>query len=371
MFRVINRLDSSRPARHIVAVTQALAAEWPALLVIGPESPAESLSKVPTLNVRRVPEGRSVRPIQELLRLSGMRRLIAVERPWLLETHMAKAGSVGRLAASMSTWRPKTVHVVYGHALTGQLRALPTRALLEVERGLARGTDRLVAITSEIRDEMLAFGVGRPAQWRVIPVGVAPEDAGRKVDLVGGLRGHIGIPPDVCLAGSFARLSPVQDYATLIEAVRRTPSLHLVIAGESAGRAALEKQVVTAGLGDRIHLAGWWEGIPGVMSEVDIVVLASPSGASSTALMEAARAGRAVVATDVGGVRDIVHDGESGLVVPPGDPEALARGMRELQRDGSKRRAMGQAARVVADSVALEGTLDALRQLYGELGAPV
>ncbi|HUC38084.1 MAG TPA: glycosyltransferase [Acidimicrobiales bacterium] len=359
ILRVVTTLEDGSVSRHVLAVTRAVDTEHPAVLVAGYPSLERGELRDSAVSTQRVPLVRAVSPLYDARALFALRGMVATHRPWMVETHMAKAGTLGRLAALTSDPRPKTIHTFHRHALRDYLRSAVARAFIEVERRLARSTDRLVALTPETRDECLDLGIGKASQWRIVPLALEPDPP-----LV--LRRSLGIPPDVLLAGTFAGREGDTDHATLLEAVRLTPGLHLVIVGDGYDRAILGKSIHVAGLDDRVHLAGWLGDIPGTMHEVDLVAVSSRSRASPAELEKAAQAGRPLVAAAVGDTGSIVREGITGFQVPPCDPESMSQRFRALS-DEAKRREMGQAASPLAKRLAIEPTIAAIRELYGEL----
>jgi glycosyltransferase involved in cell wall biosynthesis len=237
------------------------------------------------------------------------------------------------------------VHTFHGHVLEGYFGRGSQRAFIEVERQLARCSDALVAVSSEIRDQLLDLGIGRPAQFTVIPVGLdlahfLAVDRPRGI-----LRNHLGLTPDVPLVGAVGRLVPVKDNETLLTAVQPLPGVHLALVGDGELRGPLEARARSLGMADRVHFTGWWEDLPGAYSDLDVVALTSRNEGTPLALIEAGAAGRPVVSTDVGGVRSVVADGVSGVLTPPGDPSAVSRALARLLAEPESRRRMGLAGR--------------------------
>jgi glycosyltransferase involved in cell wall biosynthesis len=273
--------------------------------------------------VRRVPLVRSLSVPTDLRAVVVVRALLKSERPRLLHTHMAKAGTVGRMAAvSLGRRRPVTVHTFHGHVLDSYFRPAVERSFLEVERRLARHTDALVTVSPEIRDQLLDLRIGRADQYRVIALGLPLQ---RFFDArPGGLRERLGIGSDVPLVGAVGRLVPVKDLGTLLEAVALLDGVHVALVGDGESRLALEDKAAALGLDGRAHFTGWWDDVAGAFAELDVVALSSVNEGTPVALIEALAAARPVVATAVGGVAHVVEDGVTGLLVPKEDPAALA-----------------------------------------------
>jgi glycosyltransferase involved in cell wall biosynthesis len=366
--RLITRLNVGGPARQALLLTHHLADDFPTTLGAGRPTASEGELLDERVPVRRLPLVRPLRPVVDARAVVAVRRLLRETDARILHTHMAKAGTVGRTAARTLSPRPRTVHTFHGHVLDGYFSAPVRSAFVEIERRLARVTDVLVAISDEIRDELLDLGIGRPSQYRVIPLGfdLAPffaVEGGR-----GELRARLGLAPDVPLVGIIGRLVPIKDHVTAFQAMARLPGVHLAVVGDGELRADLEARVRRMHLDRRVHFTGWMTDVASVVSDVDVVVLTSRNEGTPVSLIEAAACGRAAVATDVGGVRAVVEDGVNGYLARPGDAEQLAAFLDRVLRDVEGRRRMGEAGRArVRDRFSQERLLRDVRDLYGEL----
>jgi glycosyltransferase involved in cell wall biosynthesis len=327
-------------------LSRELAVRHPNLLAAGRPAPSEGELTDEAVHVHHLPLVRPVRPASDARSFVAVRRLLRATRPRVLHTHMAKAGTVGRLAAlSVRTGRPRLVHTYHGHVLDGYFGRATQRTFIEVERRLARRTDVLIAISPEVRDELLDLGIGRADQYRVISFGLE-LDPFRLVDGPrGDLRAQLGLDPHIPLVGVVGRLVPIKAVDVLIKAMTRLPDVHLAVLGDGDQRSELEALATKLDIAHRVHFTGWWRDIASAMSDFDIVALSSNNEGTPVALIEALAAARPVVATDVGGVRHVVHDGDNGLLVPAGDPDALARALDTLLKDPGLRRRFGLAGR--------------------------
>lgn len=338
---LLTRLNIGGPAGQALLLAKGLAPDFEALLAAGTPAAKEGELTDPEVRVHRVPLVRPVRPATDLRAFTVLRRLVNDAGPGLVHTHMAKAGTLGRLAVLSSgppAKRPRLVHTFHGHVLEGYFGGPQQSAFIALERLLARRTDVLVAVSPEVRDELVDLGVGKPAQYRVIPLGLdlAPflaigtggRSGGNEAE--GKLRAALGLGPDVPLAGIPGRLVPVKDHETLFSALATVPDVHLAVLGDGELRQTLEGMAHSLGIAGRTHFTGWWEDMPGALADLDVVVLSSRNEGTPVALIEALAAGRPVIATDVGGVRHVVQDSETGWLAPPGDPAALAELLRRV-----------------------------------------
>ncbi len=321
--------------------------------------------------------GRSLRVMDDLRAFWRVTRLLFRERPDVVHTHTSKAGMVGRAAAIVYNLltpgrrRCVIIHTFHGHVFEGYFSPLVTRGVLAIERTLARVTDRIVTISPRQRDDIVGrYRIAAAAKVVVVPLGL---DLQPLLDLPPGggcLRRRLNIPADAVVVGFVGRLVPIKDAGTLLRAFaaarRQQPDLHLVIAGDGQMRAPLLDLAGALGVAAHVHAIGWWNGpLTTLYEAMDVCALSSLNEGTPVALIEAMAAGVAVVSTAVGGVPDIVEDGVTGLLVPPGDVARLAAALLALSANPSRRAAMGAAGRRHAARHFMHGRLvDDIERLY-------
>jgi glycosyltransferase involved in cell wall biosynthesis len=378
--RVISRLNVGGPAIHTILLAAGLdPAAFDSRLYIGTPGPREGdllpLALARGVRPIAVPGlGRSIHPGRDLSALARLVREFRAFRPHIVHTHAAKAGALGRLAAWL-TRVPVTVHTFHGHVLHGYFSPPVTAAFRAIERILARTTTRIVAISPRQRDDLLAMSIGRPERMRVIPLGLELDRFLDAQARRGRLRAHLRLPAEARLVGIVARLVPIKDHRTFFAAAARVaradPATHFVVAGDGPLRADLEAAARQAGLSERAHFLGWWEDLAALYADLDVVALSSRNEGTPVSLLEAMAAGLPVVATAVGGVPDVVRHGETGLLVPAGDPASLAAALGSLLADPERRSALGLAGRRAAYPAHDAKTLVARTEaLYRALAAP-
>jgi glycosyltransferase involved in cell wall biosynthesis len=367
VLQLVTRLNIGGPARHILAL--AADAGMQTSVVAGRPPTSEGELSDPRVNVTYVPLMRPLSPAADARAYRAVRRLLVERRPEVLHTHMAKAGAIGRVAAASLRRRPRTVHTFHGHVLAGYFSRRAERAFLEVERRLARRTDVLVAVSGEIRDALLGRGVGRPEQWRVVPLGFDLRPFA-EAEPTGDLRRSLGIPADAPLVGMVGRLTAIKDHRTALLAIQDVPDCHLVVVGDGELRESLERFTRDLGLENRVHFTGWRTDVAAVYADLDVALLTSLNEGTPVSLIEASAAGVPCVATNVGGVASVVQNGRTGVLVPPGDFAATAAKLRRLLNESRVSERMGEAARTRArEHFSLTASLQAHRSLYAELSA--
>lgn len=336
-------------------------------LAAGPEAGPEGVLQVPEgIVFHRIPTlVREIRPLADLRALWDLYWLMARGYD-VVHTHTSKAGVLGRIAARLAGV-PVVVHTPHGHVYHGYGGRVRSRLFVWVERLLARWTDVLVALTESERREHLAEKVGRAEQWCVIPSGVEIERYRKPTPL---RRSDLGLPEASFVVGCVARLVPVKGIEDAVTATAQlvdlTPPVHLVLVGDGPQRGALQKLAGQLGVRERVHFLGLRRDVPDLLPVFDILVLPSRNEGMGRVLVEAQAAGVPVVATRVGGVPDLVSEGQTGRLVPPGDPAALAAAIRSLAEDRAALTQMRDAARAhVAECLSAEAMVASLEAVYG------
>jgi len=289
-------------------------------------------------------------------------RLIQACRPTIVHTHLQSANLYGRLAARLARTPivVATEHNVYADK--------PRRYVL-AERLLARTTDVLIAVSEQVRT-FLSRQLGlRPSAIRVIRNGVAR--AAPSAARVEALRARLGAVSGVRI-GTVASLTPKKGHAFLLRAVARLAdrgtACTLLLAGDGPERARLEALAADLRIADRVHFLGAVPNVADVLALVDVFALPSLVEGLPLALLEAMLAGKAVVATSVGGVPEVVTSGVNGLLVAPGREDDLAAAIATLAESDALRDRLGAGARETVEGNFTEaGYLDALSGLYLEL----
>ncbi|MGH2812805.1 MAG: glycosyltransferase [Actinomycetota bacterium] len=369
--RVITRLNLGGPAHQAEVLQQRLPSlGFGSELVWGACSAHEVMSVNPSGQHTHLPElRRQPDPRRDWRALHRLEEILRDRRPRIVHTHMAKAGALGRTAARRTNV-PVTVHTFHGHVLRGYFSEPVARFYLSIERRLARWTDALVAVSPAIREELLSLGIGKPDQWRVIPIGLELDRLLNGLPPKREARSALGLPQEPPLVAILGRLVPVKDHVTFLESAARVaarrPDVEFVVAGDGERRPDLERRAAGL-LGGRVHFLGWVRDVTSLYSAVDAVVLTSRNEGTPVALIEAGAAGLPVVATDVGGVRDVVVDGVTGYLAPPGDPAVIGSRLVALLDEPALGRSLGARARVLMRRYSADRLAAEIADLYFEL----
>ncbi len=335
---VIARLNIGGPATHVVQLAAGLPAErFEVRLIAGREGRGEGsmryLAERAGLDTYWIPELSPALAPSNAIAFWKILRQVRRWRPDIVHTHTAMAGALGRTAAHLAHV-PVVVHTFHGHVLRGYFSP-PAEALFRaIERGLARRSDRLVTLSSRLREDLVALGVAPQEKIQVIPLGMEFGALLATPRRQGELRRELAISPDAPLVGSVGRLVPIKNHALLLRAARRMVDLgtpaQFVIVGDGELRAQLEHLSAQFGLETRVHFLGWRENLAPIYSDLDLLALTSENEGTPVAVLEAMAAGVPVVASLGGRGAGCDPCGRDG------HPGQLARGRGLCAGDGRR-----------------------------------
>jgi glycosyltransferase involved in cell wall biosynthesis len=411
VLRIIARLNVGGPAKHVAWLAAGLRERGvECTLVAGVVPPGEDdmgyFAAGLGVEPQVIPEmSREISP-KDALTVWKLYRLMLRERPDVVHTHTAKAGTVGRAAGLLYKWltpsaawgRPRRcrfVHTYHGHIFHSYYGRWKTRLFLLVEQALARlGTDRIVVISPQQLEEIHGrFRVGRRGQFRVIPLGIDVEafdgwDARRAP-----ARQRMGARDSDLLVGIVGRLTEIKNHELFLEAAallkqkrEHDPAaggrVRFVLIGDGQLRGRLESHARALGLGDDVEFAGLRDDPEEFYPALDVVALTSHNEGTPLTLIEAMANARACVATAVGGVVDLLGGVEEselrrphrwqvcerGLQVRAGDAEGFAEALAHLVAHPELRDALGERGRrFVSESYSVNRLLADVMRLYEEV----
>ncbi|OLC54089.1 MAG: hypothetical protein AUH92_04730 [Acidobacteria bacterium 13_1_40CM_4_69_4] len=313
---------------------------------------------------------RDLSPLHDLRALLALARLLRGRRFDIVHTHTSKAGALGRLAAAL-TLGPPVVHQPHGHLFYGYHRRFDSGLLILAERLLARLARRQIALSWRGAEEHLARGIGRPGEFSVVRSGIDLRPFRRAGRVRPACRLRLGLRPDEFAVGSLCRLERIKGVEELVRGFARAaggrPRLRLWLVGDGSLRDPLLRMARRAGLADRVSIAGSWVRAQEFLPALDLFVLASRNEGMGRALVEAMASGLPIVATAVGGMPEVLEEGRAGLLVPPGDPQAIAEAIGRLMDDPRLAAELGRRARARSLSFGAGRMNHALLRLYREV----
>lgn len=359
ILRLVTRLNIGGPAIHAVLLTEGVDKHrFETSLVAGLPEDVEGdmswLAERADVKIEYIAElKREVGP-KDFLAFFRILKLIKMIRPHILHTHMAKAGALGR-AAGILAGVPIKIHTFHGHIFEGYFSPFKTRLFILIEKFLGLVTDRVIVVSDSVKDEISGkLKIVPESKCVIIKLGF---DLARFLDneaLRGRLRGELGIAPDTILVGIVGRLVPIKNHkiflATVHKIMDELPGMEIkfLVIGDGELRHHLEGEVKKLGIDNHVIFTGWIKDMAKVYADLDLVTLTSLNEGTPVSLIEAMASARPVVAASVGGVPDIVIDGENGLLTRSDDSEDFADKVVQILRDGKKREEMGLRGREFA-----------------------
>ncbi len=402
ILRIIARLNVGGPARHVVWLADGLRDEFHTVLVAGRVPDGEE-------DMAYVAEAAGIRPIfveemsrelspKDVVALYKLFRLMRHERPDIVCTHTAKAGTVGRAAAFLYRWltlsalvgRPRKLsvtHTFHGHVFHSYYSPFKTRVFIGIEKLLARfATDKIIVISDQqLREIHEQVGIGRRRQFAVVPLGVELTPFADNTAKRRSFRDQLGVDESDIVVGFVGRLTEIKNIPMYLDVAARyqaesensTHNVHFVIAGDGHLRSDLEQFAQKVGI-KNISFVGNRQDVDAVYAGLDIVALTSLNEGTPLSLIEGMASGKPVISTVVGGVTDLIgakieeNDGfvihERGIGVVSEDVEGMLKGLIYLVENERLRKNLAVKGRdFVHSDYSKDRMINDLRILYKEL----
>jgi glycosyltransferase involved in cell wall biosynthesis/ribosomal protein S18 acetylase RimI-like enzyme len=313
---------------------------------------------------------RPIRPLRDLLGSFRLYRFLRRSTYQIVHTHTSKGGFVGRLAAYLARV-PVVVHTVHGFAFHERSSRLAIRFYAVLERIAAHWCDRIISVSEFHRRWALELGICRPGRIVAIPNGTKPPEmsAGVKPEAI---RAQLGVRRSDLLIFNTARLAADKGIAYLIEAAAKLAQRHrrfrVVIAGDGPAREQLETLAADLRVRDLVTFLGFRQDVSELLRAADLIVFPTLREGLSISLLEAMAAGKPIIATSIGCVRDLASQSEMARLVPPADSTALADAIRTVADHPELMTRLGDNARRLFAARYTEGRmLSGYRRLYHQL----
>ena len=387
--RIINRLNLGGPTYNAVYLTKYLAPEFETILVAGVKQKSEESSEfiLKSLGVEPViiPEtSRDISPLKDIHSYNKINSIIKKFKPDIVHTHAAKAGALGRVSA-MRNKVPVLVHTFHGHFFHSYFSSYKTKIFLKIEQYLARHCDAIVALSETQKKELsVDFPVCPPEKIRVIPLGFDlakfshDMEAKRKK-----FREQYHVRENEIAIGIIGRIVPVKNHTLFLNALKivleKTASpLKAFIIGDGEDRDKIESLAVSLNIpystpeknnpDAKLIFTSWIKEIDIAIAGLEIIAMTSLNEGTPVSIIEAQAAGKPVVATSVGGIHDVVINGETALLSPTENAEAFAQNLLLLTENENLRKKMQQKGKeLVEDRFSYKRLVSDMSLLYNEL----
>jgi len=360
VLRIIARLNIGGPAIHTILLSEGLdKSRFETILVSGMTEQGEG-------DMAYLAEEKGVRPIiiPELGRTLSIRNdiiafwklfcLIKSEKPDIIHTHTAKAGTLGRLAGVVYkltfelpalSFKLKLIHTFHGHVLHSYFGRIKSVLFIWTERFLAIFTHKIIAVSESVRKELIGLKISTPQKIISISLGLELE---RYLRIEKNTPGH----RDYKSVGIIGRLVPVKNHRMFLDVAKRLKGtlgsgqrMKFLIVGDGPLRKELEDYVRKLGISEDVVFTGWIRDLEKIYSRLDVVALTSLNEGTPVALIEAQAAACPCVATKVGGVTDVIEEGRSGFLVTSGDTQRFIEALIKLLNNPTLMQSMGEYSR--------------------------
>ncbi len=406
ILRIIARLNVGGPARHVVWLTKELQnEEFQSVLIAGTVPAGEKdmryFADSQGVTPHFLPEmSRELSP-KDIISLFKLYKHIRRERPDIIHTHTAKAGTIGRIAGFLYKWlslsifkgkpRPvKIVHTFHGHVFHSYYGKFKTRVFLTIERFLARfATDKIVVISRQQMEEINGrFRIGRTQQFAVVPLGIDLKMLSGRAERRAILRSEIEATDDAIVIGFVGRLTQIKNVSLLLETARlrkvngrpEVPGMKFAIIGDGHQRASLEKEAASLGIEDLLVFLGNRDDPATFYAGLDIVALTSLNEGTPLSLIEGMAAGCPVISTGVGGVIDLLGEiietadeflvCERGIRVDSRKPKNFYNGLIYLAKNGKVRASLAERGQTfINEKYSKDRLVEDIKSLYRNLAA--
>ena len=206
---------------------------------------------------------------RDVVAIAKVYRVLKRENPHILDTHTAKAGFAGRIAARLAGV-PVVIHTYHGHVWRGYYSSIKSRLLQLMEKGLALWTDQIITVSESVRQEIVEYGIAPLAKIKVVPLGFDLRAFFDCAERRGPFRKEIGVPPDVPLIGTIGRVVPIKNHRQFLDAAKLVlnaiPEARFVIVGDGLIRPDLESYGARSAL-PRVVFAGWRRDLPNIYAD--------------------------------------------------------------------------------------------------------
>ncbi len=365
VLRILNRMAVGGPVLNATYLTRYMQPDYETLLIVGEkeshEKSAAYLASQLGIPYTTIPGmGRSINLASDYTAYRQLKKVIASFRPDIVHTHAAKPGALGRLAASASGV-PVIVHTFHGHIFHSYFNSLKTSFFIKTEQFLGKKSDAIIAISEQQKKELIDFKIAPEKKIHVVPLGFdldrfhQDQEQKRKA-----FRMEFGVTDDEIAIGIIGRLVPVKNHYLFLKAIRHvldhsTKKIRAFIIGDGETRSDLEQMARESGISfsteknlqhsDPLIFTSWRSDVDMINAGLDIICLTSYNEGTPVSLIEAQAANKPIVSTRVGGIADIVKEGQTGLLADVKEPAVFCDHLLRLVEDDALRIQLGSNSR--------------------------
>lgn len=389
VLRIFNRLVVGGPVLNVTYLTKYMAPDYDTLLVVGEkedhEKSAEHLAKqlgIEYVTIKGM--GRSVNPTSDYFAYRELKRLIKSYKPDIVHTHAAKPGALGRLAASGAKV-PVILHTFHGHVFHSYFNSAKTKFFIQTERFLGKRSDAIIAISEQQKKELAhEFKIAPEEKFHVVPLGfdldrfrTGQEEKRKK------FRAEFNLADNEIAIGIIGRLVPVKNHYLFMKAIKHvfdhtSKKVKAFIVGDGETRSDLENVANQAGIAfttenskehnQPLVFTSWRGDVDFINAGLDIICLTSVNEGTPVSLIEAQAANKPIVSTRVGGIADIVLEGETALLADVQDTATFGNHLLSVVENDALRNRLGATSHLhVLEKFSYQRLVKDMSELYYQL----
>ncbi|MCS6934571.1 MAG: glycosyltransferase [Chitinophagales bacterium] len=347
VLRIINRLNLGGPTYNAAYLSKYLSSDYETLLVSGMKDEAEESSEFIVKQLGLTPVYlpdmyRELNPFKDFRTYRELRKIIDKFKPDIVHTHAAKAGAVGRLAASHAGVKG-IVHTFHGHVFHSYFGKSKTKLFIKIEQYLARRTHKIITLSEKQKKDLTEkYRIAPPDKFVIIPLGFdlrrfTENQAWKRKTF----REQYGLDDTTMAVGIIGRLVPVKNHRLFLNAIKEVTKLYngkvrAFLIGDGELRQELEDYCRLLGLcfnnddvkeNNPVTFCGWRKDVDVCLAGLDVVALTSNNEGTPVSLIEAQAAGKPIVSTNVGGIEDVVSKSDYVRLSPPGNTKEFTKNL--------------------------------------------
>ena len=389
VLRIMNRLIVGGPILNALLLTKYMAPEFETLFVVGEkeehEQDARFLLDDLGITPLYIPEmGRSLNAGKDARSYQKLKKIMREFKPDIVHTHAAKPGALGRMAAKAMRV-PVIVHTYHGHVFHSYFNKLKTKAFIQIERHLARQSDGIIAISEQQKKELVDdFKIAPVSKFHLVPLGFnldkfSEDQPAKRISF----RQEFQVKDDEIAIGIIGRMVPVKNHTLFVEGIHHVlkntnRKIKAFIIGDGETRKPIEEMATALSIPFSTQHAtehphplvftSWRSDVDRIYAGLDIVALTSFNEGTPVSLIEAQAANKPIVSTRVGGIADIVKEGETALLSTVDDHMQFSRNLLQLVDDDTMRQQMGHTgSQLVIEKFHYKRLVKDMAELYYHL----
>ncbi len=309
---------------------------------------------------------RSCLPFTDCLALFEILKIIRKIKPDVLHTHSSKAGFIGRIAGRIAGVKV-TVHMPHGHVFYGYFSSVTARVFVFLEKIAALFTDKILTLTEIEKKDYIREKISDDSRIVTIPCGI---DIERYASSSRTVRDEFGISPDQPVIGWVGRIEPVKGCDYFLRAChlikKKMPSARFLLVGEGSSKEEMEELAHYLSISGEVIFADYRTDMPEIMNSIDLLLHTPLNEGLGRVLLEAMTCGKPIVATDVGGIPEIIEHGVQGFLVPAEDYESMAKESLKILMDPELAKRLGNAGSKKAMNFSTGQMVQKVHNLYNE-----